>query len=206
MSKEVARSIRLNFRISEDRFFRLENDFNMIHHYLGGNESETRLAVWEAGIESLLKDVAEGATEKAKEASRRVAIIEKIRAIKQQEEDWRLLEKIFDSLSAEEFQKWCTEKDIDMVSFMEWHEARNADSRGEEYERWLSNQLKDGQPVPTVVIKQRAIEEGMIDPDDPQQWSYLRVIAGRKGYISKRRGFWQNGVHHRAPAEEEVPF
>lgn len=195
MAKEVTRSIRLNFKINEDEFFSLENDFNAIHHYLGGKEPENRLEVWKAGIEAMLKQVAQSASSKAKDAAKRAALLEKTRSIKKKREDWRLLEEIFDSLTAEEFSQWCTENDMDINGFLEWRESKQVDSQAQDFERWLAGVLHDGEPIPTVAIKQQAILEGIIDDNDPQQWSYMRVIAGRKGYISKRRGYWQNGFH-----------
>lgn len=195
MSKEVSRSIRLNFKITEDEFFDLERNFNMIHHNLGGKEQESRLEVWRYGVEMMLKKISQTTNGKAKEAAKRASILEKTRLIKERNEEWRMLEKIFDELPPEEFQQWCRDKEIDLVPFLEWRDSRQAENKTQELDKWLSGILRSGDPVPVSKIKELAIAENIIEKDNAEQWTYVRVVAGRLGYTKLKRGFWQNGFH-----------
>lgn len=208
MSRAVTRSIRLTFKATDDEYFRLETDFNTIHHRLGGKDTETRRKVYEAGILVMLKQIAQTASEEASYAARRVAILEKTQEIRDRDGDWKLLESIFDNVPLEEFSQWCAEKNIDLAQFLEWRETKQTDSRGEDLQRWLSDTLRDGEPISTVAIKQKAISENIIE-DTPQEWTYLRVIALRNGYVGRQRGYWQNGFHksaNRAQDDDTASF
>lgn len=200
-TKEIYRSIRLSFKITEEDFIRLDSDFNIIHNFLGGKEPETRLEVWKAGLECVLERMAKSSSNKAKDAKKRAAILKQTRLIKERHEDWKSLESIYDDLTEDEFTAWCEENEIDLDAFLEWRESKQINSRGQELEKWLSDQLRSGEAIAANIIKQRAIEQGLISADNPKQWSYLRVIATRKGY-SSGYGQWKNGVH--AEKDEKI--
>lgn len=196
MSRAVTRSVRITYKAADEEYYSLQTDFDKIHRFLGsGKEAETHYAIYQAGIIALLGKVASTGNE----AQKRAAIRERVQQIYDAEQNWHQIETIYEKSTSDEFKAWCAQFDISIAAFLEWREAKQRDSLGDEYRHWLAEKLKDGRAVPTANIRQMAIDEGLIQ--NPQDWNYMRLTAFRSGYTSGRHGHWQNGVH---PPKEET--
>lgn len=200
MSRAVTRSIRITYKAADEEYYNLQTEFDVIHRFLGGGkEADTHYAIYQAGIIALLNKV----SNTGQEAQKRAAIKERVQQIYDAEQNWHYIETIYEKSTSDEFNQWCQQNQINVAAFLEWREAKQRDSIGDEYRHWLADKLKEGEPIATANIRQMAMEEGVIKTS--QDWNYMRLTAHRCGYVSKRHGCWQNGVYN-SPNNAESPF
>lgn len=199
MGKEHTRTYRITFKDNEEGHAARDHSITKINNFLKmRDEHSTLLFLLDTGILSVLKEIAKTGDA---EAQIEVDIQEKLLEIQRFETKWTNLNKLYDRMSAEDFQQWCAEKNISISDFLEWQERKETNTWADSVRKWLSGLLKDGNPIQVSAIKQMAIEAGMIDTTDShsekQQWDYIRQIASREGYTGKSFGCWQKPVVNR---------
>lgn len=196
MGKEHTRTYRITFKDDEEGHAARDHNITRINNFLKmKDEHTTLLFLLDAGVLAVLKEMAKTGDV---EAQFEVDIQEKLLEIKRMETKWTMLNKLYEKMTAEDFQKWCTEKNISISDFEDWRENREVNTYADGVRKWLEGLLKDGNPVQVSAIKEMAIEAGFVDSSNPetekQQWGYIRTIANREGYTGKGYGCWQKPV------------
>jgi hypothetical protein len=190
MAKEPTRTIRITYKDTEEGHADRDLKISKINNYLlkSRDEQSTYLFILDLGIQTALQQMANAGDLEAKMKS---AIRDKMMEINGRDQRWSELNKLYDKMPSDEFQKWCEDNSINMAAFLEWREKKQADTWADGARRWLRDLLRDGNPIQTDAIRGMAIEAGIIQPENHQQWTYLRVIASREGFTSAMHGCWQ---------------
>ncbi len=198
MSKENTRTIRITYKDTEEGHAARDHKISKINNYMlkSKDEQSTYLFLLDLGIQAALQQMGSAGDMDAK---MKAAIQEKLTEISSRDYRWAELNKIYDKMPSDEFQKWCEDNDINMSAFLEWREKKQADTWVELARTWLRDLLRDGNPIQTSAIKTMAIEAGIIKPDNPQQWTYMRVIANREGLTGGTHGCWQSTLPSTEP-------
>lgn len=188
-SKEPQRTVRITYRDTDEGHADRDMKISKINNQLQSkDEQSTLLFIFDLGIQAALQQMAKTGDLDAK---MKAAIREKMNEINGRDHRWNELNKLYDKMPSDEFQKWCEDNFINMAAFLEWREKKQADTWADLARRWLRDLLRDGNPIQTEAIKSMAIEADIIRADNPQQWTYLRVIASREGFTSATHGCWQ---------------
>lgn len=189
-SREPTRTVRITYKDTDEGHAEREHRISMVHNFLKlRNEHDTLFYLLEKGLAEALDEMGRTGDSEAKLAA---AIQKKLLDVQRKESQWTSLNKLYDKMSSEEFTAWCAESNIDMDTFLEWREKKAMDSHADMVRKWLSDLLRDGNPVQVDAIKQMAIDNGVVDLDNmEQQWKYIKVIAHREGYTGRIYGCWQ---------------
>ena len=188
-SKEPQRTIRITYRDTDEGHADRDMKISKINNQLQSkDEQSTLLFIFDLGIQAALQQMAKTGDLDAK---MKAAIREKMNEINGRDHRWSELNKLYDKMPADEFQKWCEDNSISMAVFLEWREKKQADTWADGARRWLRDLLRDGNPVQTDAIRGMAIDAGIIQPENHQQWTYLSIIASREGFTSAMHGCWQ---------------
>jgi hypothetical protein len=192
MAKEPTRTLRITFKDSEEGHAERDHHITMINNYLKlKNEHDTLFYLLQKGIAVTLEEIAKGPNS-TPEVKMAAAIQKKLIEYQRKEAQWASLNKLYDSMSSDDFQKWCDEFGVDINLFQEWRDRKANDSWADKVRKWLNDLLRDGNPVQTDAIKAMALEAGIIIPElEKQQWQYINVLAGREGFTGSTRGCWQ---------------
>jgi len=190
MSKENTRTIRITYKDTEEGHADRDLKINKINNYLlkSKDEQSTYIFLLDLGIQTALQQMGSAGDIEAKMKS---AIRDKLIEINSRDHRWGELNRLYDKMPSDEFQKWCEDNSINMAAFLEWREKKQADTWVELARKWLRDILRDGNPIQTTAIKEMAIDAGIVQSDNAQQWTYLRVIASREGFTSTAHGCWQ---------------
>ncbi len=192
MAKEQTRTMRITYKDSEDGHAERDHNISMIHNTLKlKNEHETYYYLLQKGISVTLDEIGNGPNG-TPEIRMAAAIQKKLVEIQRKEGQWASLNRLYDSMSSDDFQKWCNEFSVDMNEFLEWREKKANDSWADMARKWLNDLLRDGNPVQVEAVRELGLSSGMIQPEfEQQQWGYIKVIAHREGFTGKVRGCWQ---------------
>lgn len=198
MAKENSRTIRIAVQDTEEGHATREYHISIINNSLRmPTEQKTLYYIFQKGIAACLDEI--GKIE-GKEAKLGAAIQKKLLEIQRREGQWSSLNKLYDSMSSEDFQSWCSAEGIDMEAFLEWRDKKANDSWRDRARKWLSDILHDGNPIQTSAVKELAIAAGIMDLEtQDQQWKYMSVLAHRDGYTGQAYGCWQKNVTSNDP-------
>lgn len=193
MAKQITRTIRITYKDTQEGHAQRDRLVSEIVNRLKvGSEQEGLFAIFEDGLTHYLEKLSQN--ESNLWLSQQLAIRQKLAELREREQVLIELDTLWQTLPAKEFEKWCQEKKIDFGKFLEWKEAKTSRNESEKERDWLKNFLKEGEPIPTSVIRQMAIEEGIIDGTETA-WNHLRATAVRQGYTGGKWGHWQNGAY-----------
>jgi hypothetical protein len=190
MAKESTRTLRVTYKDTDEGHADRDMKITMINNFMlkSQDEQSTYFFLFDLGIQTALQQMGKAGDNDAK---MKAAIREKMLEINSRDQRWSELNKLYDKMPSDEFQKWCEDNAINMSAFIEWREKKQADTWADLARRWLRDLLRDGNPIQTTAVRDMAVEAGIINADNPQQWTYLRVIASRDGFTSNTHGCWQ---------------
>lgn len=193
MAKEPTRTIRITIQDTEEGHATREHHISIINNYLKlPNEQKTMFYIFQKGVAAALEEI--GKVD-SKEAKLGAAIQKKLLELQRREGQWSSLNKLYDSMSPEDFQSWCSSEGVDMEAFLEWRIKKANNTWRERARHWMADTLRDGNPIQTLAIKEMALEAGIIELDTlDQQWKYMCVLAHREGYTGQTYGCWQKSV------------
>lgn len=202
MGKEITRTLRITYKDTEEGHAERDHNITMINNKLKlKNEHDTLFYLLMKGIAVTLEEIADGVTS-TPEIKMAAAIQKKLVEIHRKEGQWASLNKLYESMSSDDFQAWCIEFGVNMDEFIEWREKKANDSWADLARKWLNDLLRDGNPVQTEAVRELGLSSGIIQPEfEEQQWGYIKVIAHREGFTGKLRGCWQ-----RQNVEIDSPF
>jgi hypothetical protein len=192
MARETVRTLRFTYKDNDEGHAERDHHVTLINNRLKLKyEHDAMFFIFEKGIATILEEIAKSpdATPEEKMAA---SIKNKILEVNRKEAQWASLSKLYDSMSADDFEMFCKEFGVSMSAVLEWRDRKANDSRPGMVRKWLNDLLRDGNPVKTDAIKQMALESGIISPEfEDSQWQYIRVLASREGFTSSARGCWQ---------------
>lgn len=202
MAKEITRTLRITYKDTEEGHAERDHNITLINNILKlKNEHDTLFYLLMKGIAVTLDEISNGVGS-SPEIKMAAAIQKKLVEIQRKEGQWASLNKLYESMSSDDFQRWCTEYGVNMDEFIEWREKKANDSWADLARKWLNDLLRDGNPVQTEAVKELGLSSGIIQPEfEEQQWRYIKVIAHREGFTGKIRGCWQ-----RQNVDIESPF
>ena len=192
MAKEQTRTIRITYKDTEEGHAEREHHITIINNMLKlKNEHETLFYLLQKGIAATLDEIGNSFNADP-EIKMAAAIQKKLVEIQRKEGQWTSLNKLYDSMSSDDFQGWCEKFNVDMNKFLEWRERKANDSWADGVRKWLNDLLRDGNPIKTEAVREMGLECGIIQPEfEEQQWQYIKVLAGREGFTGITRGCWQ---------------
>jgi hypothetical protein len=195
MTKETTRTLRITFKDTDEGHAERDHNITMINNALKlKNDHDALFYLLQKGIAVTLGEMADG-TNSTPEIRMSAAIQKKLVELQRKDGQWASLNKLYDSMSSSDFQKWCDEYGVDMNAFLEWRDKKANDSWADLARKWLNDLLRDGNPIQVESIREIGLAAGVIQPElEGQQWQYIKVIAHREGFTGKARGCWQKQV------------
>jgi hypothetical protein len=199
MAKEFTRTLRITYKDTEEGHAARDHNITRINNFLKMQDEYASLSfILDLGIKTALEDIAKTGD---KEAKLEVAIQHKLLEFRRLEGRWSNLNKLYDKMTSEQFQEFCSHENVPISEFLEWRERKANDSWTDKVRNWLDDLLRDGNPIQSNAVKHMAIESGLIDPNmEKQQWDYIKVLAHRNGYTGKTYGCWQRTIDKQEPS------
>lgn len=190
MAKEPTRTLRITIQDTDEGHATRDYHVSIINNFLKlPSDQKTLFYIFQKGIAAALEEI--GKLD-SKEAKLGAAIQKKLLELQRREGQWASLNKLYDSMSPEDFQSWCENEGVDMEAFLEWRIKKANNTWRERARTWMAEILRDGNPIQTLAIKEMAINAGIIDIEtQDQQWKYMCVLAHREGYTGQAYGCWQ---------------
>ena len=105
MAKDVTRTVRITYKDTPEGHADRDQRITKINNFLfSKDESETYSFIFDLGIQTALQQIGGSGDMDAK---MKAAIREKLLEISSRDNRWNELNKIYDKMPSDEFQKWC---------------------------------------------------------------------------------------------------